>query len=198
MIVWCKCGQKLSYVREFAGTRGRCPKCQAIIRVPLPEGDSSSFGQQEDSPLPAASVPIPTPTVSQSVPPMRSSVHPMNCPKCGKPASEYQANKWRCLSCGVSFIYEPAPKPDQYVRIEKVEMMDESSFFTCSRCQGKFPRHSYAQFKCASCGQPICPQCMDAKWKTYCQQCANSTRNEIGCVFVLMIIGILIFILIYG
>jgi DNA-directed RNA polymerase subunit RPC12/RpoP len=28
------------------------------------------------------------------------------CPKCGKEATEYAPNKWRCLHCGRKFLYE--------------------------------------------------------------------------------------------
>ncbi len=35
-----------------------------------------------------------------------------SCPKCGKEASEYAEGKWRCLHCGLKFIYE---KPQDIV-----------------------------------------------------------------------------------
>jgi hypothetical protein len=31
------------------------------------------------------------------------------CPKCGKEASEYEPNKWRCLHCGRTFIVTKPP-----------------------------------------------------------------------------------------
>ena len=46
------------------------------------------------------------------------TVNLMNCPKCGKRASEYAPNKWECLSCGSRFVYEPPLKPDKYIRQE--------------------------------------------------------------------------------
>ena len=33
------------------------------------------------------------------------------CPKCGKEATEYAPNKWRCLHCGRKFLYEESKAP---------------------------------------------------------------------------------------
>jgi len=33
------------------------------------------------------------------------------CPKCGKEATEYAPNKWRCLHCGRKFRYEEPKAP---------------------------------------------------------------------------------------
>ena len=33
------------------------------------------------------------------------------CRKCGKQTTEYEKNKWKCLACGLKFIYEP-PQPN--------------------------------------------------------------------------------------
>ena len=33
-------------------------------------------------------------------------IYEMSCPKCGKQSSEYDENKWKCLSCGNKFMYK--------------------------------------------------------------------------------------------
>ena len=40
----------------------------------------------------------------------------MACPKCGGRASEYDANKWACLSCANKFIYTPPPVPQTFLQ----------------------------------------------------------------------------------
>lgn len=35
----------------------------------------------------------------------------LSCPHCGKPATEYDQNKWSCLHCGRKFIYAPEVAP---------------------------------------------------------------------------------------
>jgi hypothetical protein len=39
IIVTCSCGQKLKVRDELAGSAGRCPKCQAVLRIPTAEPD---------------------------------------------------------------------------------------------------------------------------------------------------------------
>jgi hypothetical protein len=145
MKLMCKCGQRLSVPPELAGKEGRCPKCHRTFSVPTPDGGAVIAHDLEDVrpvapppdefktiPVYAPSVPVPVPLAAPAqaeVPPkIQGTVHKMNCPRCGRAASEYQPNKWKCLTCGTSFIYEPPIKPDRYVRIEKVEKMDASSF----------------------------------------------------------------------
>ena len=36
----------------------------------------------------------------------------MRCPRCGKQATEYEKNKWRCLICNNKFIYETPVQPN--------------------------------------------------------------------------------------
>ena len=40
-------------------------------------------------------------------------IQDMSCPKCGKAASEYAPNKWKCLRCGRKFIYETPSRLSQ-------------------------------------------------------------------------------------
>ncbi len=43
----------------------------------------------------------------------------LSCPQCGKPATEYDENKWQCLTCGSKFVYEkPIQQPS--VNLTKV------------------------------------------------------------------------------
>lgn len=91
------------------------------------------------------------------------SIQTMNCPHCGREATEYQECKWQCLYCGTKFIYEPPPKPpplfkpDRYIKNEKILSLDETShFFLCSSCGGRFSRLSFPEFKCRVCGQSLC------------------------------------------
>jgi len=45
------------------------------------------------------------------------SIVDMRCPRCGKQATEYDKNKWRCLSCNAKFIYE---EPAQHSIVEHI------------------------------------------------------------------------------
>ena len=38
-------------------------------------------------------------------------VVPMACPKCGRQATEYDADKWQCLHCGIKFVYKEEKAP---------------------------------------------------------------------------------------
>ena len=43
----------------------------------------------------------------------------LSCPQCGKPSTEYDENKWQCLTCGSKFVYEkPIQQPS--VNLTKV------------------------------------------------------------------------------
>jgi hypothetical protein len=114
-------------------------------------------------------------------------VKSMVCPSCGAPASEYQQNKWECLSCGRRFVYEPPRHPDQYVRVEKVEKLDDSSFFICGYCGGKFPRHSHAEYVCKRCKKSFCQEHINKKTQR-CKRCDAAVRS----VFMLIAIAVLI------
>jgi DNA-directed RNA polymerase subunit RPC12/RpoP len=35
----------------------------------------------------------------------------MACPKCGRQATEYDADKWQCLHCGIKFVYKEEKAP---------------------------------------------------------------------------------------
>jgi hypothetical protein len=91
---------------------------------------------------------------------MVMAVVDMRCPKCGKQSTEYQKNKWRCLACGAYFLYEPPiepVKPDIYVKKENINILDEeSNFFTCQVCYGKFPRTKCTRYTCRKCQAIVC------------------------------------------
>ena len=45
----CKCGQKISVPEEYAGTKGKCPKCKENVIVPLINKNSSSHTSEISS-----------------------------------------------------------------------------------------------------------------------------------------------------
>ena len=46
----------------------------------------------------------------------------MNCPVCKQPATEYDINKWRCLSCQTKFIYEEPTKTSENIILQKIHV----------------------------------------------------------------------------
>ena len=118
----------------------------------------------------------------------------LSCPVCGKEASEYEPNRWQCLTCGRKFAYEPEKQPDVYHRNEQVYInkMDDTSFFVCAKCDGKFPRQSYAEYKCDSCGNSFCADHMDKDAKM-CKACSTKAGCG-GCLVVIVVIIILVVI----
>ena len=84
-------------------------------------------------------------------------VQSMQCPKCGKWATEYDLNKWQCLSCQTKFIYEPPP-PSEDVNIH--HKINTSEFvYTCARCGLNISRLIKPEQSCQECGEDICPDC---------------------------------------
>jgi ribosomal protein L37AE/L43A len=112
----------------------------------------------------------------------------LKCPVCGDIASEYESTKWQCLKCGRKFVYELEKQPDVYHKIENVNItkLDDSSFYICSKCFGKFPRQSFAEFKCSKCNKSFCGEHMDKESKI-CKDC-TSRFDYIGCLVVAVII----------
>ena len=99
-----------------------------------------------------------TPPVS---PRTKGNVTPMMCPKCHQWASEYDENKWQCLSCHIKFIYEPPQeplKPDLYVK-QDVTLSDEGMLYRCPQCNTQFSIMSCPKRQCAECGMEVCPDC---------------------------------------
>ena len=166
--------------------RYKCAQCGADLEAP-----QSLVGEKEICPVCNAANWVPQILVAPQVAVVdqaRPAVQPMNCPKCGKRASEYQPNKWECLYCGRRFIYEPPRHPDSYVRIEQVTSFDDSSFYVCADCGGKFPKHSYAEFTCKKCKKAFCPEHVDKQMKGYCKQCALALTMAYGCGCLIVII----------
>ena len=83
-------------------------------------------------------------------------IQPMTCPRCGRPASEYDENKWRCLNCGAKFIYEAPPTTETH-EYRFVQTVD-SPTFTCPSCGGSFPKQTYAQIPCLELWKDPVPQ----------------------------------------
>jgi DNA-directed RNA polymerase subunit RPC12/RpoP len=109
-------------------------------------------------------------------------VQAMSCPKCGKQASEYAPNKWRCLHCGTNFLYEPPSRPDQYIKVETITSLDESAFFVCAKCQGKFPKMAHPEFVCKSCNKTFCKEHSGSG--EFCGDCYAAKRARIGYVLL--------------
>ena len=85
------------------------------------------------------------------------SIADMRCPRCGKQATEYEENKWRCLICNTKFVYEPPIRPNNYTVEEHVHIVDEEThYFTCAVCNGTFPRSQTIMYRCNKCGATIC------------------------------------------
>ncbi len=64
------------------------------------------------------------------------------CPKCGKQSTEYAENKWKCLECGLKFIYEPpqpSPSPKFAGYSDNIKWYHRTSFVVISvLCLGLF------------------------------------------------------------
>lgn len=85
------------------------------------------------------------------------SIVDMRCPRCGKQATEYDENKWRCLNCNTKFIYEGPVQPNNYTLEEHVHIIDEDThFFTCAVCSGTFPKTNTPMYRCRKCGASLC------------------------------------------
>lgn len=158
-----QCDHEMQSPDSLAGRKDVCPKCSVANWVP------------QSAAIPQATI------VDQP----RAPVQSMNCPKCGKSASEYQPNKWKCLHCGRKFIYEPPRHPDNYVKVEHVTTIADDSFYICGSCGGKFPKHSYAEFTCTRCKKSVCPEHVDKQSKGYCKKCA-AAQFAIGCLVIVI------------
>jgi len=85
------------------------------------------------------------------------SIVDMRCPRCGRQATEYEENKWRCLNCNTKFIYEGPVQPNNYNLEEHVHIIDEDThFFTCAVCGGTFPKTNTPMYRCRKCGATLC------------------------------------------
>jgi DNA-directed RNA polymerase subunit RPC12/RpoP len=122
-------------------------------------------------------------------------IKPLKCPVCGDAASEYEHSKWQCLKCGRKFVYELEKQPDVYHKIENVNItkLDDSSFFICSKCFGKFHRQTFAEFKCTRCNKSYCGEHID-KGAKICKDC-SSRLGCIGCLVIAVILFITIILL---
>ena len=124
-------------------------------------------------------------------------IEPMLCPKCRKPASEYDEGKWKCLNCGVKFIYEAPPSTDKH-EYHLVQTIDAPAF-TCKGCGGSFPKQTYAQYACSRCGGILCPNCFSVqspkspRKKTLCPDCCKRDRrfHQAFALFLFVMIAIL-------
>lgn len=87
-------------------------------------------------------------------------VQSMSCPKCGKWATEYDVNKWQCLSCNTKFIYEPpASQPESKVIVEH-DLGDTELVYVCSKCNLRVSGVLKPYQVCATCGARVCPDCL--------------------------------------
>jgi hypothetical protein len=89
-------------------------------------------------------------------------IQAMMCPKCGESASEYDANKWQCLSCGAKFVYEPPQEADFTVR-EVVEFSEKGLLYSCPKCGKRISAVLKPPQSCRCCGRELCPDCFDVE-----------------------------------
>ncbi len=126
--------------------------------------------------------------------PDEGRLQPLNCPSCGREASEYEPSKWQCLRCGRRFAYEAPARPDSYQRVEHVTTLDDSSFFVCANCHGRFPRQSYPEFVCKKCDKSFCAEHMHKEVKGYCKACGH-TWTCVGCLILALLAFVLLAVL---
>jgi len=116
-------------------------------------------------------------------------VQVMNCPKCGRPASEYSPDKWQCMNakCGIRFIYEPptqgnATRQKEYTLIVGAgqgagqgDGQDGAAvvFFRCASCGGEFNKALNPEFRCRSCGAALCIECGVPRGRGLCRECRD-------------------------
>jgi len=62
-------------------------------------------------------------------------VVPMACPKCGRQATEYDADKWQCLHCGIKFVYKEEKAP--VINIQQIYQKEGETvrpILCCPKC----------------------------------------------------------------
>jgi ribosomal protein L37AE/L43A len=118
------------------------------------------------------------------------TVNLMNCPKCGKRASEYAPNKWECLSCGSRFVYEPPLKPDKYIKQEATVTPDEAAFFGCCGCRRRVSKFVEAAYVCRKCGYTFCEKCYYPSTGR-CRRCESINTLIIGAIVVALGVALL-------
>jgi hypothetical protein len=128
-------------------------------------------------------------------------IQAMNCPKCGKPASEYSPGKWQCLTCGTKFVYEKPP--DKTVHEQRIEhtgtvtLSDESYLYQCPGCKLSYSKLTEPPNTCTMCGVEFCRRCFGVgnllkerrgpRHVTLCLRCSEklAKRHSCGsCLFV--------------
>ncbi len=98
----------------------------------------------------------------------------MHCPRCGRAATEYDANRWRCLFCDNKFIYEPPPAE---VRRDVVSL---DGLFICASCRQARGTGVEGALPCDACGKLTCRQCLtsDGWGNPVCRDCASSRHRQ--------------------
>ncbi|MFH1707829.1 MAG: hypothetical protein ABIF71_07920 [Planctomycetota bacterium] len=106
-----KCSHKLAVDDQFAGKKGKCPKCGNVFVIPAPAGAARPAG----APAPAAKT---APAAAPKVAAGTVSEGPKACPGCGKAVD---AKAVICMGCGFNFrtgkklqtlIEKAAPEPE--------------------------------------------------------------------------------------
>ena len=111
-------------------------------------------------------------------------IQSVSCPNCGKPASEYQPDKWQCLSCGRKFIYERPAEEQRIVHENRMEITGAGIIYQCPRCGLQFSKLTQPPNTCRHCGNQFCPTCfgienpdkkkLGARSVNLCVACAKS------------------------
>lgn len=111
------------------------------------------------------------------------SIQSMQCPKCGKAATEYDKNKWKCLHCQTNFIYEP-PKELQAPKIEvlnqQIEIKDfpkDGLVYQCQICGLNYSCLTSPPQPCRSCGTSLCMNCL-IRFGGLCKTCFQMFVDE--------------------
>jgi len=125
-------------------------------------------------------------------------IESMLCPKCGKQATEYDENKWRCCFCNAKFIYQPPP--DVETKEIRITQKIEQDRFICSSCKGMFPRGIHTEYKCTKCGQSVCDSCINEfvyrSTGILCASCFGTAQRARKLKYhVYFVIKIMIFLL---
>lgn len=115
------------------------------------------------------------------------TVQSMNCPRCGKPATEYDKNKWQCLNCQTKFIYEPPKDPDVVIRHE-VDVDDKTIYYNCKSCGMRYSNLTNPSQRCIKCGAIECPDCFK-KYKNICLKCRNKTLANVSGIIIAVVVG---------
>jgi DNA-directed RNA polymerase subunit RPC12/RpoP len=134
-------------------------------------------------------------------------IQDMRCPRCGKPASEYDANKWQCLNCNTKFVYEPPPKEaPTKVDVTNTYQVDsiskENLIYKCGTCGMSRSSLNSPEQRCNKCGEIVCTECYTPNEKM-CGPCyvenkrIRDKRERVRATISICILSLIVIILLY-